>query len=264
MYVKPDAPQSIGGVMDDAIRLYSATLSRCWPLSLALALVGGANGLGVLLAMRSQARLLGHMPQLWSSPRLIGLSIVSWVIYLIFYGGLLARQYELASGAPSGSNLSAAGTALQRLPGNVVGSILFGLAVGVSFVLLVVPGVYVWGRLQLWLVVVFAEDAGPTQALRTSWDLVQGHWWRTTTIIALAMIVYFVLALAAGFAIGVVVGLIHADPTERTIFTQIPSVLASVVLAPLLTAAWIAVYNDLKLRREGGDLAQRMGALGST
>src|SRR6185312_2273186 len=34
MYTRPTAPRSIGGVLDDAIRLYRAAFSRCWVLAL--------------------------------------------------------------------------------------------------------------------------------------------------------------------------------------------------------------------------------------
>ena len=42
MYQKPAVPRSIGGVLDDSLQLYKASLPSCWLPALLVSLVTGA------------------------------------------------------------------------------------------------------------------------------------------------------------------------------------------------------------------------------
>src|ERR1017187_8906135 len=48
MYARPTAPLSIGGVVDDAIKLYRASFRRCVPVALLGSLVMAAFGIFVI------------------------------------------------------------------------------------------------------------------------------------------------------------------------------------------------------------------------
>ena len=48
MYTRPTAPRAIGGVIDDAIRLYRASFRSCWPIALLSSIVTTGMSLYVL------------------------------------------------------------------------------------------------------------------------------------------------------------------------------------------------------------------------
>jgi hypothetical protein len=96
---------------------------------------------------------------------------------------------------------------------------------------------------------------------------VKGHWWRVTGITFVAGVVMWVVTGAIGAAIGIavaVLGFHGATPdlmVRRIQLIGTVSQVARLLTMPLLTAVWFAIYQDLKLRREGGDLAARAEAL---
>ena len=145
--------------------------------------------------------------------------------------------------------------------------VVVGLALAVFLIYLVV-------RLEFWLPALFMEDCGGAAALGYSWRLVKGHWWRVTMISFVALIIIAILNMALTWIAGSVVALagIHAmdalaNPAQFIHRMRIVGALAAlgnVVIIPLLTAVALAIYHDLKLRREGGDLAARAEALSST
>ena len=57
MYVQPAAPRPIGGVIDDAIKLYRASFRTCWPIALIASVVSAATVTGTADAI---LRVLAH------------------------------------------------------------------------------------------------------------------------------------------------------------------------------------------------------------
>lgn len=60
----------------------------------------------------------------------------------------------------------------------IVGGIVFGVVVGIGFVLLVVPGLFLLVSLFFWNVYVVVEDRNFVDAMQRSWSLTRGHRWR--------------------------------------------------------------------------------------
>lgn len=271
MYTRPTAPRSIGGVLDDAIRLYRASLSRCWLLSLIGAALTGGVGLYATLhmnallgpdvrtlsgAMTAMARLerMESAPGVWLSYLLLML------VWLVFRAAIIARQDAVAAGR-SDSNGAALAFALRRLPGIVVAGVVFSVAITVGMVLFVLPGIWVWGYLQLWLVALCVENLGPLRSLGRSWRLIERNWWRTSTTVGVAVIIILVLSLAEGLVVGVIAAIVRADPVVVLMVSQILGVAINVFTMPMLTVAMLAIFYDLRLRREGNDLAARVSSL---
>ncbi len=79
-------------------------------------------------------------------------------------------------------------------------SILFGLAVGIGFILLIIPGLIL---LTIWSVVApvtVLERPGPFAAFGRSRELVRGNGWRVFGVIVIVFLAVAVLSLAAGLA----------------------------------------------------------------
>jgi hypothetical protein len=229
------------------------------------------------------------------SPTTLLADLVFWLVSLAVYGGVLTQQTALVRGAETFSFGDALTKGLRRIPQMLLGGVLIALIIGaicIPFVIgavvlipvlrhsplailiaapaaiaLIILFIYVTVRLQLWMAVMFSENLGGASSLGRSWDLVKGQWWRMTGIGFVAGIVIWILSLAVGALGGLVIGLasIHGV-TPDVLFRRAQLIgtaaqVARLLTMPLLTAVWLAMYQDVKLRREGGDLAARAEAL---
>jgi hypothetical protein len=143
-------------------------------------------------------------------------------------------------------------------------AVLFGVLGGIG---LFVATIWVLFRLILAVPVVVLEIAGPVAALRRSWQIVQGNWWRVFGITLLAGIVVAVIAgiieLPFGFARillqgggSVFVGLGNsAKPTVAAlIIGAIGGIIATTCTRPISAGVSVLLYSDLRMRKEGLDL----------
>jgi hypothetical protein len=112
-------------------------------------------------------------------------------------------------------------------------------------------------------VLIVVEDEGIIASLKLSHKLVWGNYWRTTAVILVPFFIMYalimVVAFAAGF-FGAVTGPEMADGQIDMSFGVFDMLVAaaSVLMVPLLDSIFIAHVNDLKLRKSGSDLEQRM------
>ncbi len=265
-YELPSAPLSIGGVLDNAIRLYRLAIRRCWTLSLVYSVLIGGFTLFLMLLMPQPAAAGRADPRqalaVLTSPAMIGGFLLIMVVGLVFYGALVKAETVLARGQEPLSLGAALAAGLRRVPGMLLCVLLSMLAIMVGLVALIIPGVYLFGKLQLWIVAMFMDDASALESLKTSWRLTRKRWWRGTIIMTVALILLYVFALACGLISGVVSVLGHLGVTERLILNQVFSCLSNLIVFPLFVSVFIVMYHDFKLRSEGGDLAVRMGELG--
>ena len=106
-------------------------------------------------------------------------------------------------------------------------------------------------------------------ALTESHRLVWGNWWRTAAILTVGFIIIFVIYLIAGVIIGVLTPIFvlgGGGGAENVLLITLiggllVGVLTSLLMTPFYIGLAIAIYWDLKLRKDGGDLAARVGAL---
>lgn len=297
-YVAPSAPMTIGGVLDEWIRLFRASLPACWPIALLAAAAGALVELSITPPLPKPGltpvqAYLQYFAAL-SGPRTFLTDIAFWLITLLVYGALLTQQAALIRGEEPFPFGTAIAKGLRRLPqmllgflllvlimvalflpGGIVAAVLIpfrhtpvAIAVGaVAILALVVVLIYVSVRLQLWLPVMFTENRGGATSLGRSWDLVKGHWWRVTSIGFVAAIIVWILTMAISAAVGLAVGLAGFHGTTPYLLLRRIQLIGAVgqigrlLTMPLLTAVWLAIYRDLTLRREGSDLAARAEAL---
>ena len=143
-------------------------------------------------------------------------------------------------------------------------AVLIGI---VGFIGLVVTTIWVVVRLTVAIPVVVLEVAGPVAALRRSWQLVAGNWWRVFGIYLLTFIVVGVVAGLIGLPFTLARGLIsgHGSLFVGFASTAAPSVTALIVGAiggivgatitrPVSAGVSVLLYADLRMRKEGLDL----------
>ncbi|MDY6762089.1 MAG: hypothetical protein SVY41_03495 [Candidatus Nanohaloarchaea archaeon] len=82
----------------------------------------------------------------------------------------------------------------------LVGGLLFGIAVGVGFLLLVVPGIYLLLALFFWTVFVAVEDENFYEAMQSAWELSKGHKWQLLGLLVVIALINIVLSLVGAAA----------------------------------------------------------------
>jgi hypothetical protein len=111
-----------------------------------------------------------------------------------------------------------------------------------------------------WPAVLFGRE-GPFGALRQSAHFVWGNWWRMAIVFVVGGAVVIVVAVLLGALIAAIVSSLGAGiPVMTSVFTEVANVLGAVT-APFAGAMLLATYGDLRVRRQGTDLQQRISGL---
>lgn len=269
MAIRPERPQTIGEVLDTTFTLYKAAIGSVWPLCLLLALASVIPAVYLYASVGTVVPNLSDpfaMLAVFDRPGYLLINLLTVVVSAWCYSALFLKIH--AVGVDAQLSLGAAlQTALGRLALVVIMFILAVLAIAIGMVLLVVPGLILTISLLVCLPLLLFEHTGPVAALTGSHRLVWGNWWRTTAIFTVGFLIVMVLYMAVGMLAGLIVPLVGfgADIVLfATVIGVVVGLLSNVILAPFFTALVIAVYWDLRLRKQGGDLAARVGALGAS
>jgi hypothetical protein len=183
---------------------------------------------------------------------------------------ILAAGYLKMGAIGTDSDLgvgSALQRALMRLPSLIVMVIVLIIVMILATLLLIIPAFILTVSLALCYTLAMLENRGPIEALSESHRLVWGNWWRTAAILTVGFIIIFVISMVAGLISGVLTPLLALSGGAEylllvtTIVGWVVGIGMNVLLTPFYVALPISVYWDLKLRKDGGDLAARVGAL---
>jgi len=122
---------------------------------------------------------------------------------LVGTAGIL-RLWLSRSGTSVGEALT---FALMMFPTMLAIQILCGIVIGLGFILLLVPGLYLLGRLALVTPAVADRSLyNPFEAIRTSWDLTRGNGWAIFFFLFLVALVIVIAALIIGGIVSVIAG----------------------------------------------------------
>ncbi len=210
----PPAPSNesrltVGGVINEALDLYGKHVG---------VLLGAAALVFVIAGVIQGILTDDHGIVLRVIASIVGL--VAATLYTGFVVTLVADVRDGKKDFTVGQMMSSASHAILRLIGN---GILGGIAIGIGFVLLIVPGLYL---LTIWAVVapaIVAERRGVIEAFGRSYELVRGHGWTVFGAIVVAFLILIVVGII--FAI---IGAAIGDLAGRIIFT----ILANILVAP--------------------------------
>jgi len=139
--------------------------------------------------------------------------------------------------------------------------LLFTITGGLAALLCLVPLVFwVWVFVG-WIVVtpaMFVENVSLGAAMRRSWQLVRGRWWRTFLVLFLMLVIWYVarLALDAFLQLGQFLLVIVLSPFIVAGVTLASAELVSALVSPILQIIVVLIYFDLRVRREALDLFQ--------
>jgi hypothetical protein len=298
VYVKPTAPRSIGGVLDDGLRLWRDSLPTTWQLVLLAQLLVTVP----LVLFRLQLKDMPVIPtpssmsaanaqlmmSLMKSP-MFWLTYAAVVLASIgFYNAVLLRIAAVSTNSTIsvGRSLASGFRLLPRVIWLFIILVLAGCLIGivaavvaavagrtgsqtgsaaaaVMMILLVLLFGFLLGRIVLASIALIVKDARAIESLKVSWVLTRGHWWRCAAILTVLIIIGVVLSIVVAFLNGLIAVSLGPTSVVSIALTQILSILTNTVLGPLYPAVLLAIFDDLKLRKEGGDLASRVSALAS-
>lgn len=156
--------------------------------------------------------------------------------------------------------------ALRRWGVLVPLTVLQNLGMVAGFALFVVPGIWLYAAWSVAVPVLLIEDTGAVRALGRSVQLVRGYWWRTLGVLLVAGLIAGTVVIVPSLVLGLV--LAHT----KSVFTAaalrgVIAVSVGIITVPFVAAVVTALYLDLRLRREGLDIAElaaRIGALPAT
>jgi len=252
MYEKPTAPRSIREVFNDAIRIYKGTGRGTWMLALALTLVATIPSL--LWEQQLMPALSDNLEDALSAATALPDSPTAWIstllaipVFLIFCSALIANINGVATGKAVSAG-EAIGVGVRLLPRMFLLCMLYFCIAAVGFLLLLVPGIYWAGVLQLAFVALVAGDAGVSQSMAISRGLIKGRWWRAAILLSYVVVIHVLAYLAVTLITGVVALVAGAGATATLAVVQLLSLVADTLIAPLYIAVFVAMYYDFKSR----------------
>jgi hypothetical protein len=212
----------LSGVFGEAWEVYKAHWQHF--ALIALLIYAGIALLTILLVA-----LLGWLGVLLAA--LVGIAGAFWL-----QGTLIEAVRDVRDGRADlsvGETFERVFPVLNRI---VIAGILLGIAIGIGFVLLIVPGLIV---LTLWIFVIPAivlENRGIGEAFGRSRELVRGNGWNVFGVIVLT----FVLLLGVSIALRLIL-----SPLDDWLASLIQQLVANTLVAPFTVIVWTLAYYRL-------------------
>lgn len=278
MAIRPTQPQRVDGVLDTAVRLSKASVVKVLPLSLLMTLASTPGSIYVFFKGGIDLSDPFGMMRLMLGPGYLLMSIASCIGMMLIAAAVSLKMAGIASDGDM-STPAALLKALRRLPSLLVSLVLYVVVVSIGPFLLIapilmsrsnpiavslgvlltiasiVPGV----SLLLFVGTNVFENKGPIAALIASHRLVWGRWWHTNAVLVVGTLVLIVIYAIAALLVGVVaaVQVLGGGSVNLGLMSLVTDLLIALVSSPFVTpfsvAMFLAIYWDLKLRKEGGD-----------
>lgn len=271
-------PMSVGGIVDNAFRLYKRNFTRFIaivavvqvPMSLLMILAQSLMAAG----QQTPAQGSGAQAAMFIGG---GATMILAVLFAIVAGNLSkAALVRSVSQSYLGGDVTVGEAyryVLPKLLTIILASFLVALVAGVGFVFCIVPGVIfmLWFALAIQVIVI--EGQGVTASMARSKELVKGNMGK---VFLVGLILFLIGLLAGGIATGistvlrVAFGLPLFGPEAQSPVSlaigHLFDLVANLLAAPIGAAAMILLYYDLRIRKEGFDLemlARQFGGQGA-
>jgi len=254
-------PLSLGEILDTAFRVYRANVGTLW-LCVVWFVVPLAVGI-TLLTLSVDPDAFGPSPEAATSENPFGgaevsaTAVVGLVLAVVLVTLATAACTRAVAGAYLGRPVdwrASLGFGLRRVGPLVALSLLTGAAVLAGALALLIGAIYVGVRLFLASPALVVEDESATGAMGRSWALVKDRWWATFAVV----LVTFLLLLVVGAVIQSLVALpgqLADSQLLSAVLSTLGQILSDLVTIPLQAAVLTILYFDLRVRKEGFDLA---------
>ena len=154
--------------------------------------------------------------------------------------------------------------AFGRLGAVLYASIGKGLAVGIGFILLIVPGFYFLAKYFAVPATVVIEGKSGSVGLDRSAQLSEGLKGHILKTLLLVWVIYILLSTTAGIVAGIFSGGTGAAGTGPLLLTQLISAAFTIFVYPFISLTQTVLYYDARIRREGYDMELMASGLGDS
>jgi hypothetical protein len=151
--------------------------------------------------------------------------------------------------------------ALRKLHSVFWVTFLMVLGLIVAFLLLIIPGIWLSVAWALAIPVLLSEGAKGSKALGRSFALVKNNWWKTFGTLA---VMYIMVSLLQQGLLVLVSELVVGDDagTFGAVLVTVVNTALYLIALPFTTAVLTLIYFDLRVRKEGVDLALAAEGIG--
>ncbi len=178
---------------------------------------------------------------------LLGALILSGLLYILIFGVLFIPFFALLLSASTiGASSSTANAAIGFIT----------LCVCAGFLPALILWAFFYIRWIFWLQAVVLENKGVRSGLGRSWRLVRGSFWRVFFVVILTGIFNYIITVTPTTAISFA-AVLFPSVLVSTVLNSTVAILINILVAPLTYTILTLLYYDLRIRKEGFDLALR-------
>jgi hypothetical protein len=125
-------------------------------------------------------------------------------------------------------------------------------SVGAVILIFVLVVLALWARFQMIVPVAAAEDGGPMQIFRRSWNVTAGHYWRLLAFLALVLLLAGVVLMTAQFIGGIIAQAVLGQAKPLSVSALIVALITGVAqtgLVAIVATMTARIYAQLAGRR---------------
>lgn len=260
MFQLATQPQSIGKVLDSGLRLFTGSFAGVVGFAFIAAVLGVIPSViaELVLAQLVTTETLGITT-------MVAVYVVFLLVSIALYGAILVRMGSFAAGNTMLFSQAFA-VGVRRIPRLLLVGVIYLLVISLGTVALIIPGLLFGLTLYFAMPAALLDNETALDSLSRSHRLVWGNWWRTATVMSVPFVIYIVLYVGLFTVFGTMVaisGEVTGNVSAMVVLYGGQVVITAIGL-PLIYAVTITQYADLKLRKEGTDLAARIDKVAAT
>lgn len=223
---------SIGEVLSEAWSLYTRFFTRFVVIAAIVYAV-----LGLLEAIAATAA-----GDSWLAALVWGLIsiVISLVGYFWLQGTLVEAVRDVRDGNADESIGELFAKVRPRLPALIVAGVLAAIGIGIGFLLLIIPGLYLLTRWFLIVPVIVLEGRSAGESFSRSSELVKGNGWSVLGLILVTLVGLAIAGAIVGGLVGAVIGFLGTF-----LSTWLTSIVVNSLIAPFVALAWTVAYYRL-------------------
>lgn len=153
--------------------------------------------------------------------------------------------------------------AVRRVGPFLAMTILSVLGLVLGFLLLIIPGIWLYAAWSVDAQALLIERRGPAGALGRSRQLVKGRWWPVAgVLIVTGLMTALVGAAVEGGLVGTAFLTGHPSVLLGVTVVTVAAMVSQIIVTPFVASVRTILYYDLRVRREGYDvdlLAEQLG-----
>lgn len=244
-------PVTVGSIINGSFDLYRRQARGAWAI-VTLIVVPAQIIVWLLIRVSLSSNAYARNGTIYtaSSTALptVAIALLGFLSAVLTIGALSRLLVEEYTGQPTTwqDSLGYASTHLVPL---VALAIVSGILLTIGYILFVVPGIFLTVAWCAAFTILMYEGTGPMHALRRSWDLVKGHWWRTFGALLIGVVIVFGISFLVGLILGGAASSSSLDVV--LVLSGISRAVAAILAYPLVAAIAVVLYVNLRSEKEG-------------